>query len=113
MRAAVRHVWSPDLERNGGGHRRALIVVDVGAAGDEGEDQFQVQAITPDGLADLLDRDAFVIGRHFLVVRTINFDAIAAFLTDRITRLEADTWDELAAKIGRIGLWEFEDYRPA
>jgi hypothetical protein len=25
---------------------------------------------------------------------------------------EAPTWAELAAKVGRIGKWEFEDYHP-
>ncbi|WP_433220121.1 Imm8 family immunity protein [Microtetraspora malaysiensis] len=31
------------------------------------------------------------------------------WLSDRIAVLEAPTWSELAAKIGRIGEWEFED----
>jgi hypothetical protein len=33
-------------------------------------------------------------------------------LTRAVESEEAPTWPELAIKIGRIGKWEFEDYRP-
>jgi immunity protein 8 of polymorphic toxin system len=29
----------------------------------------------------------------------------------RVQEVEADTWSELGERLGRLGYWEFEDYR--
>jgi hypothetical protein len=64
-------------------------------------------------LEQLIKRDGFVVGRHFLFADVIDRPRVEEFIRDRLRRLEAPTWNELAQKIGRLGLWEFEDYRPA
>lgn len=67
---------------------------------------------TPAALTDLVERDGVVIGRHFIFVAEMNRATVEAIVRDRLRRIDGDNWNELAAKIGRIGLWEFEDYTP-
>jgi hypothetical protein len=49
-------------------------------------------------------------GRHFLFVERIVTAQVEDFVSDRLRRMDGDTWPELAEKIGRLGFWEFEDY---
>jgi len=37
---------------------------------------------------------------------------IKSFLQAQVERLDEATWLELAAKLGQLGRWEFEDYTP-
>jgi hypothetical protein len=67
--------------------------------------------ITPAALNKLLEDTPFLIGRHYLIVQAFDFDAVSRFLRRQVERLDADSWSDLAQKIGRIGFWEFEDYR--
>ena len=50
------------------------------------------------------------MGRHLLIVEAINQRKVELFVEDRLRRISADTWDDVALKIGRLGYWEFEDY---
>lgn len=50
------------------------------------------------------------MGRHRLFVAELRPEEVAEWLSERIAVLEAPAWDEPAAKIGRIGAWEFEDH---
>jgi hypothetical protein len=45
-------------------------------------------------------------------VKEYDFASILALVTKYVNSLEAETWEELAQKIGQIARWEFEDYRP-
>ena len=53
------------------------------------------------------------MGVHTLVVGLDDFDqrALRAWLEARVNEVEADSWTELASRLGRVGHWEFEDYR--
>jgi hypothetical protein len=53
-----------------------------------------------------------MIGRHRLIVEHLDLPLAEQFLSDQIERLDEPSWPELAAKIARLGHWEFEDYRP-
>ena len=55
-----------------------------------------------------------LIGRHHLVVDVEKYDwaRVKLYLTDDEEPLEADTWPDLAMKVGRVGKREFEDYQP-
>ena len=85
----------------------------VGPHGSPGEESFDLLICTPLWLADKIERHGPQIGRHHLIVATLNLPKAMDFLRERIEhRLSGDSWDELAEKIARIGYWEFEDYRP-
>jgi hypothetical protein len=113
MRARVADFRWPDLESRDVGdptHACELLEMYVGPQSEPGEERFQLTVCTPPALADQLRHHPFLIGRHWLFVRELHPTEVTNWLSDRIAVLEAPTWDELAAKIGRIGEWEFEDY---
>lgn len=109
MRAIVRAIDSPDLGNVDPETTPLLFEVYVGPDGGPGEEQFQVLVCTPQALSHLIDKDGFVIGRHFLFVDQVDEATVSAYLRRRIENISGDDWAEVAQKVGRIGLWEFED----
>jgi hypothetical protein len=113
VRAEVKYFEWPDLDRIDS-HRSvegsALLVFAAGPLGSEGAETFQATVCTPGALADLVERDGVLAGRHFNFVESLNTDRVEDFIRDRLRRLDGDTWQHLAEKIGRLGFWEFEDY---
>lgn len=116
MRAELRTYFSPDvdLENLPGGNSPAnsiLLTLVVGPIGAPGEESFDVSVCTPKWIeARIAQTGSPLVGRHLLVVNSINIFEIVAFLKQQIGSLDAPTWQELAQTIGRIGRWEFEDY---
>lgn len=113
MRAEVKGFIWPDLDQDLSvppGEQRTLLQFIAGPLGESGEEAFQVVVCTVEGLSELVARDGIVVGRHYLFVESINVRRVEEFVRDRLRRIDGDTWAELADKIGRIGLWEFEDY---
>ncbi|MEU8227906.1 immunity 8 family protein [Kribbella sp. NPDC048915] len=117
MKAVVRSVYSSDVDvesyvpddpRDAGLWIRLL----VGPADGEGEESFDVLVCTPAWLQRVVHEKGPQIGRHHLIVEELEVDEILTFLRHRFEEVEASTWDALAEKLGRIGYWEFEDYRP-
>jgi hypothetical protein len=56
-------------------------------------------------------QDDIIFGRHFIISFTYNFQKLKTRLEDYINNIEEDEWELIAQKIGRIALWEFEDYK--
>ncbi|MEU4480848.1 immunity 8 family protein [Micromonospora sp. NPDC023966] len=112
MRAEVRQVRFPDVESGepfDPSNTFQLVEVYVGAVGEAGEEQYQVTACTPAALADLLRRQPFLVGRHWLFVEEFSTAAVEAALRKLIGNVEAASRAEFVEKVGRLGLWEFED----
>lgn len=87
----------------------------VGPSDTPGEESFDVTVCTPEWLAKACSQAGGIFDpRHHLVVTFEEFDqrAVRAWLTARVQALEADTWSEIGAQLGRLGYGEFEDYRP-
>jgi hypothetical protein len=117
VRAVVRRFHSPDadLDRyvpDDPEDVGLLVQLMVGPAGKPGEESFDLVVCTPRRLDRWVREDGPLIGRHHLVVERGDAARIRLFLTEAVESEEALTWPELATKIGRIGKWEFEDYRP-
>jgi hypothetical protein len=74
-----------------------------------GSENFRITICTRAAVDALVERDGIVIGRHLLIVGNLNTARIEALLHDRLRRLDADTWQQLAEKIGRLAYWEFVD----
>jgi hypothetical protein len=53
-----------------------------------------------------------LVGHHHLVVEKYDWARVKLYLTDDEESQEADTWPDLAVKVGGVGKWEFEDYQP-
>ena len=84
----------------------------VGPADGPGEESFDVIVCTPRWLQGAADEDGPQIGRHLLVVGTLDLPAAVAFLKNHVESLDGADWHRLAEQLARIGYWEFEDYTP-
>ena len=82
----------------------------VGPRGEEGEESFDVRVCSPSWLARVCEKHGFAFGRHCLVVDSFSPTEIRTILTKFIERHSGKTWQEVAQKVARLGLWEFEDY---
>jgi Immunity protein 8 len=83
----------------------------VGPLGLKGEESFDILVCTPDWFAANM-KDEIVFGRHYLFVKNYNYQALDEFLQKYCASCEGVSWKDVAEKIGRIGMWEFEDYVP-
>lgn len=89
-----------------------LIQAMFGPEGLDGEESFDVLVCTPRWLADEVKRVGTLIGRHHLIVDAFDLAQLRAFLEGYARSSSGRTWQEVAAKLARIGRWEFEDYKP-
>jgi len=86
----------------------------VGPPDTLGEESFDVTICSPEWLAEACRGVGGIYNpRHHLVVNLADFDARALekWLTARVEEVQADTWSEIGERLGRLGYWEFEDYR--
>ncbi|WP_456786054.1 immunity 8 family protein [Cellulomonas sp. P5_C5] len=117
MRAALRETYSLDdgveidtyvpRDPTNDGVRVRLM---VGPADGDGEESFDVLVCTPAWLQEIVDEHGPQLGRHLLLVGTLDLPAAVSFLRDHVEALEAPDWRGLAEKLARVGNWEFEDY---
>jgi hypothetical protein len=117
MRAVVRAIDSSDVDLRA--YRPAdpeddavFITIYAGPADGPGEESFDVTVCTPKWLSRKARQSGPIIGRHLLIVEPLVIEDVERFLKEQVERLEAPDWRSLGEKLGRIGLWEFEDYRP-
>ncbi|WP_405065335.1 immunity 8 family protein [Kribbella sp. NBC_01510] len=79
------------------------------------EESFDVTVCSPEWLAKTCREVGGIYdARHHLVVNLEDFDvrALCAWLAARVQAVEAESWSEIGERLGRLGYWEFEDYRP-
>src|SRR5262249_55860788 len=89
-----------------------LLQAMFGPAGSEGEESFDILVCTPRWLNGEVERKGIVDGRHTLLVSKFDFAQLSSFLAEYAKTCAGKTWEEAAIKLSRLGLWEFEDYRP-
>lgn len=99
--------YRPDDASNFGTWIRAY----VGPQGGRGAETFDIQVCTSDWLKLQCATQGPLWGRHMLIVETYDYNVIKAHIERYITNSEGLDWESVAAKLGRIGAWEFEDYR--
>lgn len=114
MRAALRHIHSPDVHdlRTWVPEEdfAVLLQLMVGPDGSDGEESFALTLCTPGWLAEQASRQGIVDCRHHVVVADYDYGAIESYFLRRVAACEGATWPDVATQVGRLGLWEFEDY---
>ena len=116
MRAALKHVQSPDIVDLATYCPEEpkklcfLLQMMVGPAAQEGAESFDVTVCTPQWLAEHCPTDAILVGRHHLIVMEYNFARIHNYVRQLIEACIGETWEQVALQVGRLGKWEFEDY---
>ncbi|NNH72968.1 hypothetical protein HLB23_24430 [Nocardia uniformis] len=113
MKALVKHFHSPDVDPPTGIVDDDAVLIDffAGPADSPGAESFSVLVCTPRWVTSELVQGQVVDGRHRLFVERIDLDAVQRHIREYVAQLDEPTWIELTDKIGRLGKWEFEDYR--
>ncbi len=88
-----------------------LLQMMIGEKGIEGEESFDITICSPKWLQNNLSEADLLIGRHSIIVQQFYYPQIFNFLNEQLNSCQGDSWEEMAKKMGRIGCWEFEDYR--
>ena len=85
----------------------------VGPSVGPGDECFDVQVCSPEWLAVRCANEQFVDGRHTVVTTLHSYSeaGLRSFLARRVENVSGKNWRDVAEKVGRLGLWEFQDYR--
>ena len=116
MQAEIKSIMSPDIDfqvfyPEDDTCFSFLIQVIVGIKGKDGGDAFSIEVCTPKWFEQNYHDTDIVFGRGKLIVFNYNIEKVIKRITQYCESCFGDTWDDIACKISRIGLWEFEDYR--
>ena len=87
------------------------IRIMAGPRNQRGEESFDIKICSPGWLREYLEQERFLVGRHYLFVSHYDVHLIEKTIEKLIGRFQADSWREIAEKIGQFALWEFADYR--
>lgn len=118
MRPQLKRVHSPDVDDLVNylpvRHDRfgVLVQLIIGPEG-EGEESFDVVVCSPGWLHDQLEEKWVINLRHHLLVASWDWQRILRHIESALAEIDEPTWPEVATVVGRLGRWEFEDYRPA
>lgn len=116
MKAELKRVHSPDIDDlknykpENPKHFAFLLQAMIGPQGMDGEESFNIEVCTPQWLEETYDVEDVVIGRHHFIVREYNYERIIRTIEDFIQDCSGNSWTEVAEKVSRLGMWEFEDY---
>ena len=85
----------------------------VGPSDGSGEESFDITVCSPEWLRARCAKEGFVDARHHLVVNADQFteSGLRTYMERRVSQATGSDWSEVAARLSRLGYWEFEDYR--
>lgn len=86
------------------------VEAEIGVRGEAGADTFTFYVCTPNRLARSVQRTPYQFGRHLLIVEKFDWSVVESAIQSLLETLTADSWGDLAIRIGRYGHWEYEDY---
>ena len=99
----------------------AMVDMDIGLAGSEGGDIFNLMVCTPRWFEENImtirpterSHETFrknIFGRHYLFVHTFDEAEIEKEVQVLVDRVKGKDWDEIAPRLSRFFGWEYEDY---
>src|SRR6187402_1459149 len=86
-----------------------LLQIMAAPVGVNGEESFDVIVCTPRWLEAHVRGSRPLIGRHHLIVERYDYQELQEFISASCSECRGASWQEAAAKLGRLGHWEFED----
>lgn len=87
-----------------------MVAASIGVRGQEGGDWFYFLVRSPRFLADEVAREGHVFARNYLVLPRYNLTAIRRAISALCESIEGPDWETVARRIGRYGLWEFDEF---
>jgi hypothetical protein len=117
MKAELKRLHSPDVA-----DLRTFVPSDpqrfglfvqamVGPASDNASESFDLMVSTPDWLREKTETGGPMLGVHHVIVARYDYDELLRFIRAFCEGCEGSTWQEIATKVGRLGRWEFDEYR--
>jgi len=90
----------------------AQVTAEIGVEGEAGADLFYFLLRTPEAIRwELADRQQdYLFGRGYIVMRDYSYAALQRAVEYIVSQCEGSDWQDVATKLSRYGLWEFEDY---
>jgi hypothetical protein len=101
----LRSFVPPDLERF-----VVLVQAMIGPADDDSSESFDIVVCSVEWVRQQAAKGP-VVGLHHLIVASFDYEAIAGAVRRFCEKCEGANWQEVAAKVSRLGRWEFDDYR--
>lgn len=88
-----------------------LIEATIGPVDGDGGDLFSFQLCTANWLRKRYISHAVVFLRHVILVSSYDFKRIEESIEEICVNATGNNWLEVAEKLSRYGLWEFQDYQ--
>lgn len=88
-----------------------LLQLLIGPNNAEGMESFQVTVCTPKWLSTNHTQSEIIIGRHYLIVFEYDYHRLMSRINSIVAECTGDNWQEIALKLSRFAMWEFEDYQ--
>lgn len=114
MKARLDGIYSPDLP-SGYGELPAnpsncwvVVQADIGSVGSLGADCFTMYVTTPLFLEGCVNQAGHQMGRGLIVVPEFDWDVVEQAILETCAALEGENWAELAEKLSRYFLYEYE-----
>lgn len=117
MRAELKGLHSPDIFDLENYHPESkddfcfYLELFVGPKNQKGSELFGVTVCTPKWLLNNTKKKELVFLNHYLIVSEYDYMNLYNRIREYIQSQDANSWEELAIKIGRSLYWEFEDYQ--
>ncbi|MEM9516618.1 MAG: Imm8 family immunity protein [Actinomycetota bacterium] len=117
MRAQIRGIHSPDVDDPATWTPEQpgwclFVQLFVGPEDGPGEESFGVVVCDPSWIGQQVEDGSVLDGRHTLVIDEFDWASLETYFQQRVGSYEENSWVDLAAKLSRLGRWEFEDYQP-
>jgi ribosome biogenesis protein Tsr3 len=114
IKLKIQDFYSPDVEVHSCEPEapeavRFLLELEIGEAGNERKDLFQVVVATPEGLRAGA-KDSVIADRATIVVSEYSWIQLRRAVEQIVERCEAPTWKEAVLRLQRYFRWEYEDY---
>jgi Immunity protein 8 len=118
MRPVIRDISSydvADLESWQPGEAFWVVIqLEIGIDGEVSSDVFDLVVCSPAGFAEkLLKSVPIASGWHRVFMQQYDFKVLRNWLDKVLAASEGETWEDIAAKLSHIALWEWETYPPA
>jgi hypothetical protein len=117
VRLEIRSISSPDVDfyswdPTTNADVFFLVELEIGAAGVDGADLFQVVVATPEALRAKAKTGSTVIReRSTIVVSNFDWHEIRRVLETVVCKCEAESWVTSTLRLQKYFKWEYEDYQ--
>jgi hypothetical protein len=117
MKPELKHLHSPDVEDLRTFKPRdptnfsVFVQAMIGPDGDDASESFDLTVCTPQWIAETIASQGPMIGLHHIVVDSFDYGVLFKAVQSFCSRCEGPNWQVVGTKVGRLGRWEFDEYR--